>query len=83
MAEYFAANPTYKAAFDLLKYGKYEPPVPGYDFVRQKLWEAIYAIIADPYPDVKTTLDALNEVANQLLAEQLTVLPTPVPTKAP
>jgi multiple sugar transport system substrate-binding protein len=83
MTEYFNANPTYKTAFDLLKYGKYEPPVPGYDFVRQKLWEAIYAIIADPYPDVKTTLDALNEVANQLLAEQLTVLPTPVPTKAP
>ena len=83
MTDYFTANPTYKAAFDLLKYGKYEPPVPGYDFVRTKLFEAIYAIIADPYPDVKTALDALNQVANDLLAEQLTVIPTPGPTATP
>jgi multiple sugar transport system substrate-binding protein/sn-glycerol 3-phosphate transport system substrate-binding protein len=83
LADYFTANPLYKQAFDLLQYAKYEPPVPGYDFVRSKLVEVINALIADPYPDVTAALDVLNQVANDLLAEQLTIIPTPAPTTAP
>ncbi len=82
LADYFAENPAYKTAFDLLPYGKFEPPVPGYDFVRAKVAEAV-ALIVDSNADVQSTLDALNEEANAILAEQLTIIPTPVPTAAP
>jgi multiple sugar transport system substrate-binding protein len=77
MVDYFAANPAYKTAFDLLQYGHFEPPVPGYDFVRNKLNEATSAIVTDPYPDVASTLDALNPVANGLLTEQMALVPEP------
>ncbi|MCK4897741.1 MAG: PhnD/SsuA/transferrin family substrate-binding protein, partial [Anaerolineales bacterium] len=80
--DYFAENPAYKVAYDMLPYGKFEPPVPGYDFVRDIAEEAM-AAIADG-ADVKSTLDALNEEANEILATQLTSpLPTPVPTDTP
>ncbi|MCK4900543.1 MAG: extracellular solute-binding protein, partial [Anaerolineales bacterium] len=80
--DYFAENPAYKVAYDMLPYGKFEPPVPGYDFVRDIAEEAM-AAIADG-ADVKSTLDALNEEANEILSTQLTSpLPTPVPTDTP
>ena len=69
MADYFAANPAYKTAWDLLPYGKTEPPVPGYDFVRDMVEEAM-AAIADG-ADVQETLNTLTEDANANLAEQL------------
>jgi multiple sugar transport system substrate-binding protein len=82
MADFFAANPSYKTAFEMLKYSHFEPPVPGYDFVRTKAQDAIAAITNGD--DVKTTLDSLNQVANSILSEQMTApLPTPVPTKPP
>ena len=81
LTDYFAADPTYKAAFDLLQYGKYEPPVPGYDFVREKVNEVMAAIMDGA--TVQEALDALTVEANQILAEQLTILPTPVPTATP
>lgn len=81
LTDYFATNPTYKAAFDLLQYGKFEPPVPGYDFVREQVLTAMAAIVDGA--DVVTTLNDLNTQANQILAEQLTILPTPVPTATP
>lgn len=77
MADYFAANPAYKTAFDMLKYGKFEPPTPGYDFVRVLVSEAMAAITDGA--DVRSTLDNLTEEANAILAEQLTVIPTPKP----
>lgn len=82
MSDYFAADPAYKTAFDMLKYGKFEPPVPGYDFVRVIVGEAMAAIAnGDP---VEATLQSLNEEGNAILAEQLTSpLPTPVPTPTP
>jgi multiple sugar transport system substrate-binding protein len=46
LADYFEANPAYATAFDLLQYGTTEPPVPGYDFVRD-LMEAEMAAIMD------------------------------------
>jgi multiple sugar transport system substrate-binding protein/sn-glycerol 3-phosphate transport system substrate-binding protein len=83
MADYFAANPIYKAGFDLLKSGKFEPPTVGYDFVRIKVTSTLVSLLADPYPDVQAALDQLTADANTIMAEQLTVLPTPVPTKQP
>lgn len=82
MTTYFEANPAYKAAFDLLQYGKFEPPVPGYDFVRDIAEEAMAAIVNGA--DVQQTLADMNQEANDILAEQLTSpLPTPVPTEPP
>ena len=81
LADFFAENPAYQTAFDMLQYGKFEPPVPGYDFVRSKVAEAVAAIV-DSDADVQTTLDALNEEANAILAEQMTFIPTPVPPTA-
>ena len=69
MKDYFDANPTYKAAFDLLPYGHFEPPVPGYDFVREEVNKAISAIMDGA--DVKAKLDELNAAANQILADQM------------
>jgi multiple sugar transport system substrate-binding protein/sn-glycerol 3-phosphate transport system substrate-binding protein len=66
---YFEANPTYETAFNLLQYGTSEPSVPGYDFVRGMVEEAMAAIIAGA--DVQSTLDQLTEDANINLAEQL------------
>ncbi len=82
LADYFAENPAYKTAFDMLEFGRFEPPTPGYDFVRTKVGEAM-AAIADG-ADVASTLTALNEESNVILAEQMTSpLPTPVPTNTP
>lgn len=69
LQDYFEANPAYKTAFELLKYAKTEPPVPGYDFVRDLVREAM-ASIADG-ADVESTLADLTEEANAILAEQM------------
>jgi basic membrane lipoprotein Med (substrate-binding protein (PBP1-ABC) superfamily)/ABC-type glycerol-3-phosphate transport system substrate-binding protein len=82
LADYFAENPAYKTAFDMLEFGRFEPPTPGYDVVRTKVGEAM-AAIADG-ADVASTLKALNDESNIILAEQMTSpLPTPVPTEPP
>jgi multiple sugar transport system substrate-binding protein len=82
LESYFAENPAYKTAFDMLKYGTFEPPVPGYDFVRLKVGDTM-AAIADG-ADVASSLASLNEEANTILSEQMTSpLPTPVPTPTP
>jgi multiple sugar transport system substrate-binding protein len=71
LADFFAANPGMKAVYSLIPFGKFEPPVPGYDFVREKVNLAL-AKIADPKgPDPKGVLDALNDEANIILADQL------------
>jgi multiple sugar transport system substrate-binding protein/sn-glycerol 3-phosphate transport system substrate-binding protein len=64
----FSTNTPYKTAFDLLKFGVAEPPVPGYDPVRIEMANAMVAI-ADG-ADVASTLDALNEKANGILESQ-------------
>jgi multiple sugar transport system substrate-binding protein/sn-glycerol 3-phosphate transport system substrate-binding protein len=83
MADYLSANPAYKAGFDLLKYGKFEPPVPGYDPIRNEANTTVAAILAEPYPDVKAALDELTKKANEILSQYMTIVPTPAPTKAP
>ncbi len=69
MTDYFAENVTFKAAFDLLPFGTFEPPVPGYDFVREQVNLSVTAIMQGA--DVQTTLDELTVKANEILAEQM------------
>ena len=68
LAEYFEQNPAYKIAFELLPYGTTEPPVPGYDFVRDRVQE-VMAAIADG-ADVASVLAELTTEANEILADQ-------------
>ncbi len=68
LTEYFEQNPAYKTAFELLPYGTTEPPVPGYDFVRDRVQE-VMAAIADG-ADVATALAELTTEANEILADQ-------------
>lgn len=69
LTDYFAESPNFKIAFDMLQYGYFEPPTPGYDFVRDMVRESM-AAIADG-ADVNDTLTMLTEDANVSLAEQL------------
>ena len=68
LAEYFEQNPAYQTAFELLPYGTTEPPVPGYDFVRDRVQE-VMAAIADG-ADVESILAELTVEANEILADQ-------------
>lgn len=69
LTDYFAENPAYEVAFDLLQYGKTEPPVPGYDFVRDIVSEQFAAIANGA--DVESTLADLTEESNVILDEQM------------
>ncbi len=71
MTDFFAANPVYAKAYELLPYGIFEPPVPGYDFVRDEIEAVMAAIVDDPTVDVTTALTDFNVVANDILADQL------------
>jgi hypothetical protein len=67
LGNYFEANPPYRAAFDWLPSGKFEPSLPGYDSIYELVTEAAAAIVSEPYPDVRSTLEALNQAANEIL----------------
>ncbi len=69
MQEYIAENPPYGTAFDLLEYGKTEPPVAGYDNVRDEVTAAYIRILEEEEADVATILRELDEIANQILVE--------------
>jgi len=71
MDEYMAENPTYKASWDLLDYGYFEPAVPGYDFVREKINVVMSAVVENLNLVVKDEFDVLNDEANAELASQL------------
>lgn len=66
--DYFAENPAYQSSFDLLQYGISEPPVPGYDFVRDLIEEEMASIMDGA--SVEETLQAANAAANQILSDQ-------------
>lgn len=68
LGDYFEANPAYEAAFSLLPYGVAEPPVPGYDFVRDMI-EIEMATIMDG-ADVAETLEFATAEANLILDDQ-------------
>ena len=67
--DYFEENPNFETAFSLLPYGKAEPSVPGFEFVRDMAREAMVAIMDGA--DATATLAELNAEANAFLAEQL------------
>lgn len=69
LGDLFAQDPAYQTAFDLLQYAKTEPPVPGYDFVRDIIEQDMAAIVDGA--DAAETLAAANEEANEILAEQM------------
>lgn len=68
LADYFAQNPSYETAFNLLNNTKAEPSVPGYDPVRRRISEVMQAIVSGTDTrDIKTILDEVNEFANEEL----------------
>lgn len=69
LSDLFEELPAYGTAFELLQYGQAEPPVPGYDFVRDIVTGAMADIATGA--DVAPTLADVNEEANEILAEQL------------
>ena len=73
----FSAHPAYQHVFDMLKYGHFEPSVPGYDSIRDLVSETM-AEICEGAP-VDDTLQILNSEANEILLGQMSaLLPTPV-----
>lgn len=57
----------WKQGLDMLPYAKYEPQLISYDQVRRSMAEAFNAIMQGA--DIQTTLDDLNEFANQTQEE--------------
>ena len=71
-AEFAGNKDAYGTAISLLPYGVFEPPVPGYDFVRDNVVEVVMtSIVDDVTADVKALLDEANAAANVILVEQL------------
>lgn len=71
-AEFAGNKDAYATAIALLPYGVFEPPVPGYDFVRDNVVEVVMtSIVDDVTADVQTLLDEANVAANDILAEQM------------
>ena len=68
LVEYFVENPQYKAAYDLLGYGKSEPSVAGYQQVRRLIQDAMVDIFDGG--DVDQVLERLETAAGRSLAEQ-------------
>jgi multiple sugar transport system substrate-binding protein/sn-glycerol 3-phosphate transport system substrate-binding protein len=71
LAGYFETNPAYQVAFDLLQYGMAEPPVPGYDPVRNAMGETMAFLAQNPDESAVDALTELNEEANAELQELL------------
>ncbi len=68
METYFAENEAYAIAFDLLQYGITEPPVPGYDPVRDEVAVIMNALVTGTDDrDIEEILAELSEFANEEL----------------
>lgn len=71
-AEFAGNKDAFATAISLLPFGKFEPPVPGYDFVRDNVIEPVMtSIVDDVTSNVQTLLDEANVAANGILAEQM------------
>ena len=68
MSDYFAENEAYATAFDLLQYGKSEPPVAGYDNIRD-IAEQTFIDIVFNGADPETALAELDAQANAIQEE--------------
>ena len=67
LEDYIEANPKYGKAFDLLVHGASEPPVPGYDLVRDRIERAVMEVIRGG--DADEILRNLEETAQRTLAQ--------------
>ncbi len=67
LADYMASNPQWAAANALLPYGIYEPQLISYTEVRAEVTSAFNRIMQGA--NIRTTLDELTQIANQLQAE--------------
>ena len=69
LTDYFAQDPAYETAFNLLPFTKAEPSVPGYDPVREEIASVMAAVVTeqDTRP-LEEILADLNEFANEELA---------------
>lgn len=68
MTEYFEADPAYATAFELLEYGIAEPPVPGYDPVRDEMEVVMMSIVTgEDDREIEEILAELNDYANEEL----------------
>ncbi|MEW6752989.1 MAG: ABC transporter substrate-binding protein [Candidatus Latescibacterota bacterium] len=65
---YFAENPRYRSAFELLEYGRSEPSLAGYQQVRRLLEEAMVDVFDGG--DVDRILARAEEAANRTLASE-------------
>jgi multiple sugar transport system substrate-binding protein len=75
LQSYFERNPAYKTAFDLLAFSKYEPSVPGYDFVRDLVAKAMAAMLIQGV-EVQGALEKLTRESNEILRKQMRGLTT-------
>jgi multiple sugar transport system substrate-binding protein/sn-glycerol 3-phosphate transport system substrate-binding protein len=71
LVDYFIENPNISSVFALLDNGKVEPAVPGYEFVRELVSEAMSAIFIGE--DAETVLTELTDEANTILEDQLVI----------
>jgi hypothetical protein len=71
MVDFFATYPPYEIAWNLIEFGAFEPPVPGYDPIREEMKITMAALLEDPTLIVQDELTALNTVANEILSTQL------------
>ncbi|MFK7805851.1 MAG: extracellular solute-binding protein [Anaerolineae bacterium] len=67
LESYFEENPGYKTAFELLKYGKHEASVSGYDSIRDEVAKAYQEILEGA--DLELTLGSLDGLANTITAQ--------------
>lgn len=70
---YFANSPAYQMTFEILKHSVYEPPIPGYNLVRDISQDALGGILDGA--DVAATLAQLTTEANLILDEQMVLIP--------
>ena len=67
LESYFEENPVYRAAFELLKYGRFEASMSGYDQILNEAAIAYSDILEGEDPELN--LSALDGLANSIIAE--------------
>ncbi len=65
---WFGEYPAYQSAYRLMPNTKYEPALPGYDFVRVEIETSVSAVLEGG--DVNAIMDALNTKAGEIIASQ-------------
>jgi multiple sugar transport system substrate-binding protein/sn-glycerol 3-phosphate transport system substrate-binding protein len=68
LAGWFTRYPAYQTAYNLMENTKFEPALPGYDFVRVEIESSVSAVLEGG--DVQAIMDALNTKAADIVASQ-------------